>query len=391
MIGVKSLQQRSLNLTRLLSFSPGQAGRMEYSASASTAEQEIIYSKYGAVGVILLNRQKALNSINQSMVVSMHQKLKEWTTDGTKLVICKGSGAKAFCAGGDVVAIYNAGKPGQDNLMGEFFREEYILNHQIGTLKIPYVALIHGITMGGGVGISVHGKFRVATEKTMFAMPETAIGFLTDVGGSYFLPRLPGNLGLYLALTGDRLVGKDVKFAGVATHFVDAAQLPFLEKDLISLKNPDDASVADILSKFEKKSEVQKDVKFSMENKTDWIDNTFGGSSMEDIVKNLRDDSTEWSKQTLSTLAKMSPTSLKIVHRQIQLGKSKDLAECLKMELRVALRLLRQNDFYEGVRAKLVDKDNKPAWKPSRLEDIPDTEIDRYFAPFSDPKQELQL
>ncbi|XP_012583148.1 PREDICTED: 3-hydroxyisobutyryl-CoA hydrolase, mitochondrial isoform X2 [Condylura cristata] len=189
------------------------------------AAGEVLLERKGCAGVITLNRPKYLNALNLNMIRQIYPQLKKWEQDpGTFLIIIKGTGGKAFCAGGDIKAVSEAGKAKQ-KLAQDFFREEYMLNSAIESCQKPYVALIHGITMGGGVGLSVHGQFRVATEKSLFAMPETAIGLFPDVGGGYFLPRLQGKLGYFLALTGFRLKGRDVYRAGIATHFVDSEKV----------------------------------------------------------------------------------------------------------------------------------------------------------------------
>uniref|UniRef100_A0A8C1VQF2 3-hydroxyisobutyryl-CoA hydrolase n=1 Tax=Cyprinus carpio TaxID=7962 RepID=A0A8C1VQF2_CYPCA len=290
---------------------------------STKAGSEVLFEKVGNAGVITLNRPKALNALNLTMIRHIYPQLKKWDKDSeTDLVIIKGAGDKAFCAGGDIRAITEAGKAG-DSLTQDLFREEYILNNTIGTYQKPYVALIDGITMGGGVGLSIHGRFRVATEKTLFAMPETGIGLFPDVGGGYFLPRLQGKLGLFLALTGFRLKGRDVQRVGLATHFVQSDKIVSLEKDLVDLKSPSNSDV---------------------------------------------------------TLAKMSPTSLKLTFRQIQEGERMSLQEVLVMEYRLSQACMRGNDFYEGVRAVLIDKDQSPKWKPSTLSGVSEQAIEECFS-----------
>ncbi|GAV05214.1 hypothetical protein RvY_15381 [Ramazzottius varieornatus] len=362
------------------------------SSISSTPSDDVRFEKNAGVGIITLNKPRALNALTHSMVIAMHNRIQGWERDQTKLIICKGTGDKAFCAGGDVVEIYRQGKQPEGATGNDFFADEYRLNNRIHNLKIPYVALIHGITMGGGVGISVHGKYRVATEKSMFAMPETAIGLIADVGGSYFLPKLKNHLGTYLALTGNRLTGVDVKIAGIATHFVDSSQIRQLESDLISVGYPSDNDVKSILELYDKAGELQRNAKFSLADNLSKIDSIFGKATVEEILDALKEDGSEWTQKLLETLSKMSPTSLKLVMKQLQLGKKKSLAECLNMEYRVVSRLRQtDSDFFEGVRAKLVEKDNSPKWNPSRLEDVSDSLVDNYFAPFEDSFQELKL
>nr|CAI5851417.1 unnamed protein product [Callosobruchus analis] len=216
----------------------------------STDADDVLFKEIKDKGIIILNRPKALNSLNLSMVKKLHPVLMDWESKKT-LVLVKGAGDKAFCAGGDVKAVISAGLKGDKNLGYEFFKHEYATNGLIGRYKIPYIAFIDGIVMGGGVGLSVHGRYRVATEKTLFAMPETQIGLFPDVGGSYFLPRLPGRLGAFLALTGQRLKGSDVVKVGVATHLCDSKQLAELEEQLMNCSNESDIEA--VLNKFNKK------------------------------------------------------------------------------------------------------------------------------------------
>lgn len=241
-------------------------------------------------GVLTLNRPKALNAVNYEMVEKVHFQLSQWQKTKS-LILIKGAGEKSFCAGGDVRSIVEANDP---SLGRNFFRTEYITNHMIGTLKIPYVALIDGITMGGGVGMSVHGKYRVATEKTLFAMPETAIGLFPDVGGSYFLPRLSGKLGLYLALTGARLKGKDVLNVGVATHYCDSSKIPEVENAILQLKNANDV---DIL--LDKLCKVDNTAEFSLSKHLDQINKCFAAPTIEGILANLEQDNSEWAQKTI--------------------------------------------------------------------------------------------
>ncbi|NXG47289.1 HIBCH protein, partial [Psilopogon haemacephalus] len=343
----------------------------------STAE--VLLEKKGCAGIITLNRPKALNALNISMIRQIYPQIKAWEQDPeTFLIIIKGTGGKAFCAGGDIRAITDAGKIG-DRLTRDFFREEYTLNNAVGTCKKPYVALIDGITMGGGVGVSIHGHFRVATEKTLFAMPETAIGLFPDVGGGYFLPRLSGRIGYYLALTGCRLKGRDVLKAGIATHFVDSEKLPALEKDLIALKSPSTENVADLLNSYHAKSKADQDKPFVLDEHMEKINSLFSGNSMEEIVKKLKQDGSAFANKELETINKMSPTSLKLALRQLREGASMSLQEVLTMEYRLSQACMKGHDFYEGVRAVLIDKDQAPRWKPAALEEVSDEFVDDCF------------
>ncbi|XP_040213099.1 3-hydroxyisobutyryl-CoA hydrolase, mitochondrial isoform X3 [Rana temporaria] len=345
---------RLMSVNRLHNISQHLVGttlRSKTMSGHSPSEAEVLLAKSGCAAVITMNRPKALNALNLNMARHIYQKLKLWEEDpDTFLVIIKGSGGKAFCAGGDILAVTNAGKSG-DRLAQDFFREEYILNNAIGTCRKPYIAFIDGITMGGGVGLSVHGHFRVASEKTLFAMPETAIGLFPDVGGGYFLPRLPGKLGLYISLTGFRLKGRDVQKAGIATHFVES-----------------------------EKSTADEEKPFILAEHLDKINSLFTANSVEEIFENLKKDGSSFAQQQLQTLSKMSPTSLKMTFRQLKNGSSLTLQEVLTMEYRLSQACMRGHDFYEGVRAVLIDKDQNPKWKPERLEDVTNEYLDSCFA-----------
>ncbi|XP_020309626.1 3-hydroxyisobutyryl-CoA hydrolase, mitochondrial isoform X2 [Oncorhynchus kisutch] len=351
----------------------------------SQAGAEILVEKVGNAGVITLNRPKALNALNMNMIRLMYPQLKKWETDNeTDIVIVKGAGGKAFCAGGDIRAVTEAGKIG-DALAKNFFREEYILNNTIGTYQKPYVALIDGITMGGGVGLSVHGRFRVATEKTLFAMPETAIGLFPDVGGGYFLPRLQGQLGLFLALTGFRLKGRDVQRAGVASHFVESQKIAALEKELVDLKTPSIEDVSRVLDSYQKRSSLDAEKPFVLEQHIDLIDKLFQSNSVEGIVHNLKTDGSPFAQKQAETLAKMSPTSLKITFKQLQAGGTMSLQEVLVMEYRLSQAcMVKGSDFYEGVRAVLVDKDHSPKWSPSTLKEVSEQSVEDCFSSLGD-------
>ncbi|KAJ8681667.1 hypothetical protein QAD02_017459 [Eretmocerus hayati] len=355
-------------------------------ASPQTAadENDVLFEEIGSTGIIELNRPKALNALNLSMVQKIYPKLKEW--EKTKnLVMIKGSGEKAFCAGGDVKSLVLAlDREGGDQLGKDFFRAEYTLNHLIGTYKKPYVALIHGIVMGGGVGLSVHGKYRIATEKTLFAMPETAIGLYPDVGGSYFLPRLKGKLGLYLGLTGHRLKGADVSLAGIATHYVPSEELEEVTKKLIS----NDSDIDGILNQYSSANLKQE---FSLAAHIDLINECFSAPTVENILERLKQDGSEWSQKVLENLNKMSPTSLKVTKKVIEEGAEKSLRECLETEYRLSCRYLMKNsDFAEGVRALLIDKDQNPSWKPKTLEEVSKLDVTWRFAPIG-RDNELEL
>uniref|UniRef100_A0A1A8M8K9 3-hydroxyisobutyryl-CoA hydrolase n=1 Tax=Nothobranchius pienaari TaxID=704102 RepID=A0A1A8M8K9_9TELE len=354
--------------------------RIQAHMMSSHVEPEVLLEKVGRTGVITMNRPKVLNALNLTMIRQIYPQLKKWENDSEMdIVIIKGAGGKAFCAGGDIRAVTEAGKAG-GSLAQDFFREEYILNNAIGAYRKPYIAIIDGITMGGGVGLSVHGRFRVATEKTLFAMPETAIGLFPDVGGGYFLPRLRGKLGLFLALTGFRLKGRDVQRAGVATHFVESNKIPDLEKELVDLKCPSNADISKLLEFHQKQSSLDSEKPFVLEKHLSEIDRLFSSSSVEGIMQNLRADGSDFANEQAETLSKMSPTSLKITFKQLQLGAALSLQDVLVMEYRLSQACMRGCDFHEGVRAVLVDRDQNPKWNPSTLDQVSDQLVDKYFS-----------
>lgn len=344
-----------------------------------TEEAEVLFERRGALGLITLNRPKALNALTQGMCVAMKAQLDEWAKDDAfKSVAIRGNGDRAFCAGGDIRALYESGKAKTPYAL-QFYRDEYILNATIKRYPKPYIALIHGIDMGGGVGVSVNGSHRIAGESMVFAMPETGIGLFPDVGGSYFLPRCPGQLGMFLGLTGARLKTTDSLYAGIATDFVPMAHWEMLLTALADGTAPDTA-IAGL------KDSVPDT--FLAEHR-DAIDRTFGQGSVEDILAALDAEHTDWAQDTANTIRAKSPTSLKIAFRQIREGKSLSFDECMKMEYRMVNRIVAGHDFYEGVRAVIIDKDNAPKWQPAALSGVSDRDVDAYFAPLGE--KELKL
>jgi len=341
----------------------------------STVMDDVLFKVINNVGIITLNRPKALNALNTSMVEKIKPKLKEYESQ-VRMVVVQGTGGKAFCAGGDVKSITENGINTKSLKLGStFFNHEYSMNSLIGNYKIPYVSLIDGITMGGGVGISVHGKYRVATERTLFAMPETAIGLFCDVGGSYILSRMEKHLGVMLGLTGHRLKGTDLVKTGIATHYVNSSKIESLKSKLI-----EDNRDPEIILK--ENTDNLDDVKFTLEPFLEKIDTIFSNERVEMILEALEKDNSEWAQGILKTLKEVSPTALKITRKQITNGKNLSLDECLKMEYRLAIRCIEAKysaDFYEGVRALLIDKDKKPKWSPSTLEEVKDEIIVKYF------------
>ena len=334
-----------------------------------TGNADILFEAQGALGLITLNRPKALNALTLGMIHAMTERLGDWAEDpNIAAVLIQGAGEKAFCAGGDVLALI---RPGNESFIEGFFRDEYRLNRMIFRYPKPYIALVDGIAMGGGVGVSVHGRYRIATERTLFAMPETGIGMFPDVGGTWFLPRLPGALGLYLGLTGARLGAADCLHAGLAEAYLPLGRHGELLAGLAKGRWPEtllaelggDAGPAPVADHARA------------------IDRCFSAGSVEAIVERLRGEGGAWAEKTLAALERNSPTALKIAFRQIREGAALDFEGCMVREYRLSQRVVASNDFREGVRALLVDKDMSPQWAPASLADVSDADIDGIFAP----------
>ncbi|MFE5703828.1 enoyl-CoA hydratase/isomerase family protein [Rhodococcus koreensis] len=333
------------------------AGRREQSTIGSGEGEEIRYLRQGAIARIVLNRPKALNALTTSMIDQLHGALDEWEQDPGTAVILESSSPKAFCAGGDIRQIRQNTVDGAHGDTEAFFSSEYRLNARLAELASPVVSLIDGICMGGGIGLSVHGAFRVVSDKALLAMPETAIGFFPDVGGSHFLSRLPGGLGMYLGLTGYRLDAADAIYTGLATHRVaDMAHV------VSALEGNPAAPVDEVLRSL---SPAEPAAPGRLAEHRDEIDWCFGAPSVTEIRSRLRGQDSSWSRETLEVLESVSPQSLAVTFAVLTAGKQRDLRRCLEMELDVATHLARTPDFVEGVRAGLVDKDRSPAWGES--------------------------
>ena len=326
--------------------------------------EEVLFERRGKTGVITLNRPAALNALTLNMVRLMKPVLTAWATDAAiENVVIEGAGEKGFCAGGDIRALHDWGQAGAPEATG-FYREEYQLNRQIKTFPKPSIALMDGITMGGGVGVSVHGSHRVATEKTMFAMPETGIGLLPDVGGTYFLPRLAGETGAWLVLTGARLKGADSLAAGVATHYTPSDNIAALKHALA-----DGGDVDAILAAHHQAPEGAR-----LPGQQADIDRLFIGNSVADIVAALQDDGGDWAAAQAAAIKSKSPTSAAVALKQMRDGKKADFDACMRIEMRAVTRIMALPDFYEGVRATIIEKTGAPNWSPQ-------ADIDAIFAP----------
>jgi enoyl-CoA hydratase len=342
---------------------------------------DVLFEKRGRVGLITLNRPKALNALTLDMVDAMQAQLNAWRTDGAiEVVVVRGAGERAFCAGGDIRALHDSGKAGTPYVI-DFYEREYKLDTTIKRYPKPYIALINGIVMGGGVGVSVHGRHRVCGEGTVFAMPETGIGLFPDVGGTFFLPRLPGELGLYLGLTGARMDIHDAKYSGIATHVVPARQ----HEELVGALADGGEAYEKTLARFA----VAPANVCRMAGLQPLIDRHFAHGSVEAIVASLEGDTSLFAAETLKTLKTKSPTSLKVTFRQLREGRQIGFEECMRLEFRLTNRFMRGHDFYEGVRAVIIEKDNAPKWKPAALAEVKSEDVLAYFAAL--PQGDLAL
>uniref|UniRef100_A0A3Q1F8U6 3-hydroxyisobutyryl-CoA hydrolase n=1 Tax=Acanthochromis polyacanthus TaxID=80966 RepID=A0A3Q1F8U6_9TELE len=321
--------------------------RIQSHMMSSHADPEVLLEKVGRAGVITLNRPKVLNALNFTMIRQIYPQLK----------VCKKPFEHCFSS--------SRIKAGQKKA-----------GHMIRLMDSVFLFVTLVLLHLQGVGLSVHGQFRVATEKTLFAMPETAIGLFPDVGGGYFLPRLQGKLGLFLALTGFRLKGRDVQRAGLATHFVESKKIQDLEEELVDMKSPSAEDVARVLDSYQEISTFSFVYRVFLSPPI----RLFSSSSVEGIMQNLKADGSEFAKKQAETLSKMSPMSMKITYKQLKAGATLSLQEVLVMEYRLSQACMRGCDFYEGVRALLVDKDHNPKWNPSTLEEVSDHSVDQCFS-----------
>ena len=339
---------------------------------------EILFERRGSAGIVTLNRPAALNAVTHDMVRRLRAQLDAWADDpAVTRVVVTANGERAFSAGGDIRHLYELGKAGRHEEALQFWRDEYPLNVAIKRYCKPYVALIDGIVMGGGVGISVHGSHRVAGDKFSFAMPEVGIGFFPDVGATWFLPRMPGEIGAFCALTGERFGIGDALAAGIATHRVPSERFPELLELLCGT-----VSVDSVLAPFAEPADGGPIMR-----RMDAIGRLFKGDRVEDILAALdreaafgRGDA-DWAGKTANTIRGKSPVSLKIALAQVRRGGALDFEACMRTEFRIVSRVIHGHDFYEGVRAVIVDKDNKPRWQPTTLAEVSEAEVERHFAP----------
>jgi enoyl-CoA hydratase len=350
-----------------------------------SSQPEILFERRGTAGLVTLNRPQALNAVTLIMVRALRQQLDAWRDDPSiARVVIMGAGGRAFSAGGDLRQVYELGRSGRQDEALIYWREEYALNSVIKHYPKPYVALLDGIVMGGGVGVSVHGSHRLAGDQFLFAMPEVGIGFFPDVGATWFLPRLPGEFGTFCAVTGERLGSADAVSGGIATHRVSSADIPKLVDALCKT-----ALVDQVIAAHARAPEAGP-----VTTRRAIIDRTFAADTIETILSNLdREAGTgqpdaRWAQVTAATIRSRSPTSVKLALAQVRWGRARSFAECMRAEFRIVSRIVYDHDFYEGVRALIIDKDNQPRWRPAALAEVTDKDIERYFLPI---EHELQL
>jgi enoyl-CoA hydratase len=325
--------------------------------------------KRGALGLLTLNRPQALNALTHGMIDALAAQLAQWRGDDAIACVAIRGAGRAFCAGGDIRAVQQAVVAGSD-AGSALLRDEYHLNAAIGAYPKPYVALLHGITMGGGAGVSVHGAYRLADGALDFAMPETGIGFIPDVGSSFFLSRLPGEMGMYLGLTGARIGLADALACGLVTHAVEQNDFDAVIEQLARGEAVDRA-----IAPF-----ARTPGPGPLAGHRRRIHTIFGATSVEAILERLDRDGSAFARQTAQSIRTKSPTSLKVVFHQLRAARSLDLRQCLAMEYTLAMHVLPSHDFREGVRAALVDKDRSPKWRPSALAALNASDIETLFA-----------
>ena len=369
------------------------------------SEAEVLFEQRGTLGLITLNKPESLNALTYGMVTAIDAQLDLWEEDARiHHVAIRGAGEKAFAAGGDIRWLYDNGQGGATGDQNfAFFRDEYRLNTRIKRYPKPFIGLMDGIVMGGGVGVSIHGCWRVATERTMFAMPETGIGLFPDVGATYFLSRLPHQIGMWLGLTGARLKGVETRAARLCDWVIQSARLEDYINALggyrLSGREADDMRnrvreqwmggadqpggyLYEVLTPAN--AHVDDEVQVLTPSLSAEIEHFFAGSSVEDILDRLAAAQTEWAMKQRQAILSKSPTSTRIAFRQIREGVNLSFEDCMRLEYRLARYCMTHPDFYEGVRAVIIDKDNQPNWSPASLAEASEAFVSQAFADLGD-------
>ncbi|WP_186630028.1 enoyl-CoA hydratase/isomerase family protein [Rhodococcus sp. BP22] len=335
------------------------------------SEPEVLFDLRGGVGRITLNRPKAINALNHAMVLDIAPQLEKWAVDDeVELVLLTGAGERGLCAGGDIVSIYHDAKEGGSGSK-VFWRDEYILNAAIARFPKPYVAIMDGVVMGGGVGLSAHANTRIVTDRSKIAMPEVGIGFIPDVGGTFLLSRAPGELGTHLGLTTARMGAGDAIAAGFADHYIPSDKLPDFYAAL------ETGTLADALASFTEPAPTS-----SLDAARSWIDAAYSADTVEEIVDRLRRSEVPDAHKAADDIESKSPVALKVTLKSLRrAADAASLEEVLDDEYRVSSASLDSHDLVEGIRAQVVEKDRNPKWSPSTLADVTSEDVDRYFAP----------
>lgn len=341
------------------------------------SQPELLTSVAGGLGVITLNRPKAVNALSYNMIGLLDEALTDFEhNDDVHAVLIRGSGDRGLCSGGDVVSLHKSAV--ENDLVGAvpFFRDEYTLNHRIYTYPKPYIAIMNGLVLGGGVGISVPGSHRIATETTKLGMPEVGIGFSPDVGGVYYLANTPGNVGNYMAITGTHVSGADVVYAGMADVRVLDEHIETLVERLESITGPEQIDA--ILAEFDQPGESV------LEHESIWIDEVFGAATVEEIITGVEvaaAQEQEGAQKALKALRRHSPTALKVSLEAVRRAKDLTLAQTLVQDLRTTMNAVAGTELAEGIRAQLIDKDRNPQWTPAQLDDVTDEAVYAFFGP----------
>ncbi|EAR91165.2 enoyl-CoA hydratase/isomerase (macronuclear) [Tetrahymena thermophila SB210] len=351
----------------------------------SSSTDSVLFTQDKFKAKVVLNKPKALNALDLAMIRQIQGRIVPWTQEGIKAVWINGAGGKAFCAGGDIKSLYDAkksGKPEELPILDTFFREEFTLDYELANMKPTQIAVMDGIVMGGGVGISVHAPIKIATENSVFAMPEAKIAFFTDVGGGYFLSRLRSNIGLYLGLTGARLKGKELVATGVANYYVPRNKLDALEEEVKSSLNQNSTpnDIKNIVAKYAE----QVPLTFSNEEE---IKQLFNGETFQSIYQNIQSSTSEFGQSVAKLINQQNAISLRIIFEQIKRGKKLNLKENFVSDFRLTQRFTEDNDFFEGIRTVLIDRSDTPNWTYKSPLDVPQTLIDQYFAPLPYEKE----
>ncbi len=353
----------------------GPANAGEAGAGSTSSEADIVARREGSLGHITLNRPAAFNALTLGMVRTIDAVLDRWEADPkVAIVLLDGAGDRAFCAGGDIRALYEAARAGRHESLSEFFREEYRLDARIARFPKPVVTVMDGMSMGGGIGLGAHASHRVVTERSVLAMPETRIGFVPDVGGTYLLGRAPGELGLHLALTGGRLDAADALLCGLADHHLPSERLRAMRIALARCGRDDDVrNCLDGLAVLPAPGRLAA--------ARGWIDRCYANAGVEEILHALARAPEPDARAAAAEIAGNAPTALKVTLQSLRAARGQGLEACLDREFRVSRSITRMPDFVEGVRAAVVDKDRSPAWQPRRLEDVQEHDVLRQFAP----------